>query len=65
MFPPIGFRKDAKGHIEGFLFPATYEFTPQTTAKQLVAEQLAAFKERFATVGLRYARSKNLTPTTC
>jgi UPF0755 protein len=61
VFPPIGFRKDAKGHIEGFLFPATYEFTPKTTATQLVAEQLAAFKERFATVGLRYARSKNLT----
>jgi UPF0755 protein len=59
--PPVGFRKDAKGHIEGFLFPATYEFTPQTTAKHLVAEQLAAFKERFATVNLRYARSKNLT----
>jgi UPF0755 protein len=59
--PPIGFRKDAKGKIEGFLFPATYEFSPQTTAKQLVAEQLAAFRERFATVDLRYARSKNLT----
>ncbi len=61
VLPPVGFRQDAKGHIEGFLFPATYEFTPQTTAKQLVAEQLAAFRERFATVNLRYARSKNLT----
>jgi UPF0755 protein len=60
--PPAGFRKDAKGRIEGFLFPATYEFTPQTTARQLVAEQLAAFRARFATVGLGYARSKNLTP---
>jgi len=61
VFAPIGFRKDAKRHIEGFLFPATYEFTPQTTAKQLVAEQLAVFNRRFATVNLRYARSKNLT----
>jgi UPF0755 protein len=61
VLPPIGFRKDAKGNIEGFLFPATYEFTAQTTAKQLVAKQLAAFKARFATVNLRYARSKNLT----
>jgi UPF0755 protein len=60
--PPPGFRKDAKGHLEGFLFPATYDFTPATTAKSLVAEQLAAFRERFATVDLRYARSKNLTP---
>jgi UPF0755 protein len=62
VLPPIGFRKDAKGRIEGFLFPATYEFTPQTTARQLVVEQLNAFRERFATVDLRYARSKNLTP---
>ena len=61
VLPPIGFRKDAKGRIEGFLFPATYEFTAKTTAKQLVAEQLAAFRDRFATVNLGFARSKNLT----
>ncbi|TML68340.1 MAG: endolytic transglycosylase MltG [Actinobacteria bacterium] len=61
VLPPIGFRKLARGRIEGFLFPATYDFTAQTTAKQLVAEQLAAFKQRFGTVNLRYARSKNLT----
>ena len=60
--PPIGFRKDAKGNIEGFLFPATYEFTPQTPSRQLVAEQLETFRERFARVNLRFARSKNLTP---
>ncbi len=61
VLPPIGFRKLSKGRIEGFLFPATYDFTAQTTAKQLVAEQLAAFKMRFGTVDLRYAHSKNLT----
>jgi UPF0755 protein len=60
--PPVGFRKDAKGHIEGFLFPATYTFTPETTSRHFVAEQLAAFKERFSRVDMRYARSKNLTP---
>jgi len=60
--PPVGFRKDAKGHIEGFLFPATYAFTPQTTSRHLVAEQIATFKERFARVDMRYARSRNLTP---
>ena len=59
--PPVGFRKLAKGRIEGFLFPATYTFTPQTTARRLVAQQLAAFKQRFASVGMRYARSKKLT----
>jgi peptidoglycan lytic transglycosylase G len=59
--PPAGFRKLAKGHIEGFLFPATYTFTPKTTARRLVAQQLASFKQRFASVNMRYARSKNLT----
>jgi uncharacterized YceG family protein len=47
---------------EGFLFPATYEFTPRTTSAQLVAEQLDAFRKNWAKVNLRYARSKNLTP---
>ncbi len=60
--PPLGFRRDAKGRIEGFLFPATYAFTPQTTARELVQQQLATFRRRFATVDLRYARSRNLTP---
>ena len=48
--------------MEGFLFPAGYEFTQATTAKELVADQLEAFRERFGSVDLSYARSKNLTP---
>jgi len=60
---PSRFRKDAKrSSLEGFLFPASYEFTQKTTARELVADQLAAFKERFRGVDLTYARSKNLTP---
>ncbi len=60
---PPKFRKDAKrGSLEGFLFPALYEFTQATSARALVADQLAAFRERFSSVNLRYARSKNLTP---
>jgi uncharacterized YceG family protein len=59
--PPVGFRKLAKGRIEGFLFPATYAFTQKTTARSLVVEQLQTFKRRFAGVDLRYAHSKNLT----
>ena len=58
---PARFRKDARG-IEGFLFPATYEFTAKTTAKQLVADQLAFFEENFAKVDMTSARKKNLTP---
>ena len=60
---PSRFRKDAKrGSLEGFLFPALYEFTQLTSARELVADQLRAFRERFRGVDLGYARSKNLTP---
>jgi uncharacterized YceG family protein len=48
--------------LEGFLFPATYEFTKRTTTRQLVNAQLAAFTKNWASVNMRYARSKNLTP---
>jgi uncharacterized YceG family protein len=48
--------------IEGFLFPATYEFFPQTTSGQLASEQLAAFCENWQKLDLENARSKNLTP---
>jgi cell division protein YceG involved in septum cleavage len=61
--PPPQFRRDWKqGAIEGFLFPATYEFTHRTPARRLVSDQLGAFRREWARVDLRYARSKNLTP---
>lgn len=58
--PPAGF-----GHhvnMEGFLFPATYQVRPHEAPRALVAQQLQAFREAFAHVDMRYARSKNLTP---
>jgi uncharacterized YceG family protein len=48
--------------VEGFLFPATYEFFTDTTSAQLVQEQLDAFCENWNQIDLGYARSKNLTP---
>jgi uncharacterized YceG family protein len=61
--PPKPFLTDWKqGSIEGFLFPALYEFSQYTTGKELVADQLEAFRRRFVSLDLRYARSKNLTP---
>ena len=48
--------------LEGFLFPATYQFVAKTTSAQLVADQLEAFRRNWAKVDLGYARSKNLTP---
>jgi uncharacterized YceG family protein len=60
---PSRFREDlTRDSVEGFLFPASYEFTQRTTARELVADQVAAFRERFRGVDLTYARSKNLTP---
>ena len=61
--PPAEFRKDWAGErIEGFLFPATYEFTKVTPSSRLVDDQLRAFRKQWRKVDLRYAKSKNLTP---
>ena len=51
-----------KRPLEGFLFPATYDFLKGTTSRQLVADQLAAFRENWSHVSLGYARKKNLSP---
>jgi UPF0755 protein len=61
--PPKEFRKDWGGEsLEGFLFPATYEFTKLTTSERLVRDQLAFFRRQWRTISLRYARTKKLTP---
>jgi uncharacterized YceG family protein len=59
---PKGFRTVKAPRLEGFLFPATYEFTAGTTSKQLVRMQLAAFERAWGKLDLKYAKSKNLTP---
>jgi UPF0755 protein len=56
------FGRAVQRNLEGFLFPATYDFVATTTAKQLVNAQLHAFCREWNTVDLTYARSKNLTP---
>ena len=48
-------------HLEGFLFPATYEFTEKTTTRQLVNKQLTAFQRNWSQINMRHARSKKLT----
>jgi uncharacterized YceG family protein len=47
--------------LEGFLFPATYEFFPQTTSAGLASDQLATFCDNWKQLDLGYARSKHLT----
>ncbi|MDQ6750616.1 MAG: endolytic transglycosylase MltG, partial [Actinomycetota bacterium] len=48
--------------LEGFLWPATYSLAPGAPATKLVDQQVAAFRRNFATVDVRAARRKNLTP---
>ena len=57
---PAGFGGKPKD-LEGFLFPATYDFTKRTTTRQLVLSQLTAFGRAWGKLDLAYARSKNLT----
>ena len=48
--------------LEGFLFPATYDFVATTTSRQLSNEQLQTFCDNWSAIDLAYARKKNLTP---
>jgi UPF0755 protein len=60
--PPQGFEyKKRVSSLEGFLFPATYEFTEDTTSRELIVEQEDAFMRAWSQLDLRYSQSKNLT----
>ena len=54
----------AKGarDLEGFLFPATYELKKGRPVSALVEQQLSAFRQKFESVDMSFARSKNLSP---
>jgi UPF0755 protein len=56
------FAATVRSSLEGFLFPATYDIAPTTTATQLVASQLQAFCREWGGVDLSQARSRHLTP---
>ena len=58
---PRDFAEAEVPHLEGFLFPATYEFTEDTTTRALVLKQLEAFERAWDEIDLAYAESKNLT----
>jgi UPF0755 protein len=48
--------------LEGFLFPATYDFLATTASRDLVNQQLQTFCDNWTSLDLSYARKKNLTP---
>ena len=55
------FGRKPQKNLEGFLFPATYDFLTGTTSKRLVLTQIQTFCQRWRTVNFAYAHSKNLT----
>jgi UPF0755 protein len=60
--PPAQFRRHLKRRsVEGFLFPALYEFEPRTSAEELIGKQLDAFEARWRTVVLG-PRARKRTP---
>ena len=59
VLPGFGTKKRS---LEGFLFPATYDFLNNTTSARLAKEQLDAFHQNWGQVDMSYARSKHLTP---
>jgi UPF0755 protein len=61
--PPGAFRRFLKRRsIEGFLFPAGYEFLPSSTAASLIARQIETFESRWPTIDLRPAAARKRTP---
>lgn len=56
------FRPRRQANLEGFLFPATYDFLTTTPARQLANEQLRTFCANWTKLDLSYARQKHLTP---
>jgi UPF0755 protein len=61
--PPPAFRRFLKRRsVEGFLFPAGYEFLPSTPAAELVARQISTFRERWRTLDLRAAAARGRSP---
>lgn len=60
--PPRPFRPFLKRRsVEGFLFPAGYEFLPSSTAAGLVARQIATFEARWKTIDLAPSRARKRT----
>ena len=48
----LGLPAYAKGRLEGFLFPETYDLEPDTTAAGLLTSMVAMYKEKIDTSGL-------------
>ncbi len=61
---PQGFleKGEQPKHLEGFLFPATYDFAEQTTTTELVRQQLEQFELAWKELSLTFPEERGLTP---
>ena len=48
--------------IEGFLFPAGYEFLPSSTPASLIARQIETFEQQWRKLDLRAAKARKRSP---
>lgn len=55
----LGLPDYAVGNPEGFLFPATYDFAPGTSAEQMISEMIARFNAEAANINLE-TRAKEM-----
>jgi UPF0755 protein len=59
----LGLPDYANGNIEGFLFPATYEFASGTSAEQMISAMLAKFNSEVVRIDLdNQAKAMGRTP---
>lgn len=59
----IGLPPYAHGHVEGFLFPATYQVDPGTTAADILAQMITTFGDHATALKLTaQAQALHLTP---
>ena len=60
---PPGFlvAREKPKHVEGFLFPATYDFTETTTTAELIKQQIEQFELTWAELDLSFAKKRGLT----
>ncbi len=61
LLDPANYGTRGASNLEGFLFPATYELKRGQGSRELVSQQLRAFKREFAKVDMSFAKRKNLT----
>jgi UPF0755 protein len=56
----LGLPAFAKGHIEGMLFPATYTFEPDTSAKEQLTQMVTAARRALATAKVSDAEAERV-----